>query len=251
MEAVLEKYRGDGSDTFRFAGLLDKVDCRKWAEQIKWFTIWPGFKKMNSGNNVIQERRRYFLRYLSGIIIMVLFVSTACWHFQHTPTLAESVLRLHVVANSDSPKDQQLKLEVKDQVVEMMQKEFADAGNVEEARTLAIKKIPRIRETAAAVIAARGLDYPVQVEVGEREFPTKSYGNIVLPQGNYQAVDVVIGAGQGKNWWCVLFPPLCLVSSSDKGLSVDTPSEAKVSFKCLELIPKGLQLEISSQVSRK
>lgn len=191
------------------------------------------------------------MRYLSGIMIVVLMICTAYWYEQHSPTLEESVLRLHVVANSDSPADQRLKLEVKDEVVTMMQKEFVNASNAEEARALAIKKIPFIEKTAAAVIAAHGLDYPVQVQVGEREFPTKSYGNVVLPQGDYQAVDVIIGKGQGKNWWCVLFPPLCLVSSSDKGLSVDTPCQARVSLKCLELIPKGLQLGKTNDVGEK
>jgi stage II sporulation protein R len=164
--------------------------------------------------------------------------------------LAESVLRLHVVANSDDPCDQQLKLEVKDKIVALMGTELEQAHDRDEARQIAIANLPRIQATATDVIKAKGYNYPVQVTVGEYPFPTKSYGNITFPPGNYQAVRVVIGAGQGKNWWCVLFPPLCLVSSSDRGISLNSPREAKVSLKCLELIPKGMKIKQPLQRNR-
>ncbi|MEN6349089.1 MAG: stage II sporulation protein R [Syntrophomonas sp.] len=161
--------------------------------------------------------------------------------------LNESVLRLHVIANSNSPTDQALKIEVKDAVVKLMSQEFRDIDDITEARHLAVNDIPRIKETAERVISSRGCNYQVEVKVGEAEFPTKSYGNLVFPQGDYQAVRIIIGQGQGKNWWCVLFPPLCMVSSSDKGLTLDNPRSAKVSFKCLELIPRGVKIRASHQ----
>ncbi len=174
------------------------------------------------------------------LIIGITFIGTQVKGEQSIP-LQDSVLRLHVLANSDSPTDQALKLEVKDHVVKYMKNEFSNTEDIEEARLKAEKAVPEIKKVAQEIIAAYGYDYPVEVRVGEYAFPTKSYGNLVFPSGEYQAVRIIIGEGAGKNWWCVLFPPLCMVSSSDKGLSMENPQEAKVSLKCLELLPKGVK----------
>ena len=152
-------------------------------------------------------------------------------------------MRLHVIANSDSLTDQALKIEVKNKIVKTMQNELGAAQSQQEARQLAVQNKAVLEEAARQVISDYGYSYPVQVEVGEYDFPTKTYGNLVLPQGSYEAVRVVIGAGQGQNWWCVLFPPLCLVSSSDQGLSLGSAPEAEISLKCLELLPQGARLE--------
>lgn len=184
-----------------------------------------------------------FKKIIAIITILALsFAVSAVYAASHIP-LAESVLRLHVIANSDDPSDQQLKLQVKDEIVAMMRAEFDDVEDPGQAKQIAIAQIPRIENTAADVIARSGYDYPVKVTVGEYPFPAKSYGNMIFPPGDYQAVRVVIGEGQGKNWWCVLFPPLCLVASSDRGISMDSPRAARVSLKCLELIPKGVKIK--------
>ncbi len=175
------------------------------------------------------------------IIILTSFGAAGLVAANQGEPLAESVLRLHVIAHSDDPADQALKLAVKDDIVTMMKPEFTGVDNANEARSAARQNIPRIKAAAEARIRANGYDYPVEVTVGEYDFPTKSYGNIIFPAGKYPAVRVIIGEGQGKNWWCVLFPPLCLVSSSDQGLSLDSPQEAQVTFKCLELLPKGVK----------
>jgi stage II sporulation protein R len=156
--------------------------------------------------------------------------------------LENSVLRLHVIANSDDTADQNLKLAVKDDIVAFMKNKFVDVKDADEARQLAEQDIPLIQAVAEAKIKSLGYNYPVQVMVGEYDFPTKSYGNLVFPQGRYQAVRVIIGEGRGKNWWCVLFPPLCLVSAQDQGLSFDRPEQAEITFKCLELLPRGVRL---------
>lgn len=155
--------------------------------------------------------------------------------------LEDSVLRLHVIANSDNREDQALKLKVKDEIVKLMREEFKVAKSEEEAVLIAKKNREEIKKVALRVIEEEGFSYPVEVYIDKFEFPVKSYGNLVFPAGEYEAVKVVIGEGEGKNWWCVLFPPLCLVSSSDKGLSLDSPEEAKVTLKCLELLPKGVK----------
>lgn len=176
------------------------------------------------------------------ILFISLLMAGSYFMLEKGEPLADTVLRLHVIANSDEPGDQVLKLAVKDAVVQMMRDEFKEMTELKEARQLAVQNIPEIKKTAESVITDRGYDYPVKVYVGEYEFPTKSYGNMVFPQGEYQALRVVIGEGQGKNWWCVLFPPLCMVSSSDQGLTLNSPEEAQISFKCLELLPKGVRL---------
>jgi len=178
-----------------------------------------------------------------GIIIISLSLLGGGWlAVGDSDPLEQSVLRLHVVANSDDAADQALKLAVKDEIVAAMKQDFNGLDNAEQAREVANQDIPRIKELAETKIQASGYDYPVQVTVGEYDFPTKSYGNLVFPSGKYQAVRVIIGEGQGKNWWCVLFPPLCMVSSADQGLSLNSPQQAQVTFKCLELIPKGVML---------
>ena len=111
--------------------------------------------------------------------------------------LADKVVRLHVLANSDSEEDQALKLRVRDAVLE---------------RTETLLELERI---AAEEIAAAGYDYPVTAELTDTEFPTREYDGFTLPAGKYLALRVVIGEGAGRNWWCVVFPPLCAAASAD------------------------------------
>lgn len=180
---------------------------------------------------------------LAAFMVIILFIVCGTYIASAQESkLSDSVLRLHVIANSDNPADQALKLAVKDEIVKYMQAEFINTSDAAAAKALAQKDLPIIKSIAAKKILASGYEYPVTVYVGECEFPTKSYGNMVFPQGKYQAVRVVIGEGKGKNWWCVLFPPLCLVSSGDRGMSLNSPQEAQVTFKCLELIPQGVKL---------
>lgn len=180
-----------------------------------------------------------------GIILMLIgcFMIVNVWYAWSQEEISDSVLRLHVLANSDTIADQNLKLAVKNQVVEYIRAEFSEIDELEKAKAKAEERIPQIQARAEEVIKQEGYNYPVKVTVGNYEFPTKSYGNFILPQGEYQAVKVTIGAGEGKNWWCVLFPPLCLVSSSDKGLSFDSPERARISLKCLELLPQGAKYQ--------
>jgi stage II sporulation protein R len=126
----------------------------------------------------------------------------------------DNLIRLHVVANSDSAADQALKRKVRDEIVRRVAPDFTEAGNVEAARVIARANLKNIGEIAAAEIKAEGKDYPVDVALDKFSFPTKHYGPFVLPAGDYEAVRVVIGAGGGANWWCVLFPPLCFVDMS-------------------------------------
>lgn len=132
-----------------------------------------------------------------------------------------SVIRFHVIANSDSPADQALKLKVRDAVVRSMTPVLADVRDIGEARTRVDDNLDLIRAAATRVLWENGCSQPVKVMRGSYEFPQKTYrisgdggetADLTLPAGEYEAVRVIIGSGKGANWWCVLFPPLCFVN---------------------------------------
>jgi stage II sporulation protein R len=125
--------------------------------------------------------------------------------------LADSIIRLHVIANSDSALDQELKRNVRDAVLEYVQGIVKESGNIAETESLIRENIGGISAAARKTVLDSGRDYAVKAEFGRYPFPTKAYGDIILPPGAYKALKVVIGKGEGSNWWCVLFPPLCFV----------------------------------------
>lgn len=125
------------------------------------------------------------------------------------------VLRLHVLANSDSGQDQALKLKVRDRVLAVSAGMMDGVRSRAEAETAVAARLPEFREAAEDEIRAQGFDYPVSVQMEKTYFPTKTYENVTLPAGEYDALRVVIGSGGGHNWWCVLFPPLCLPAAED------------------------------------
>ena len=127
----------------------------------------------------------------------------------------DEIIRLHVVANSDSANDQALKRKVRDAIIRQLAPAFEKAGDIDGARGIARANLARIKEIASLEIKEEGLDYPVRAELNSFAFPTKHYGPFVLPAGDYEAVRVVIGAGGGANWWCVLFPPLCFIDMTN------------------------------------
>lgn len=119
-------------------------------------------------------------------------------------------LRLHIIANSDSDFDQELKLRVRDRVLEYTGRLFAEASGKTEAEALAKYSANDIKAAAEEVIAESGANYSVSVEITNMWFETRSYDGFTLPAGDYDAVRIIIGAGEGHNWWCVMYPPLCL-----------------------------------------
>ena len=119
-------------------------------------------------------------------------------------------LRLHIIANSDSDFDQALKLKVRDRILESTGELFSEVSGKTEAVAAAKFSSDDIKNIAEAVIKEEGYDYPVQVEVTKMWFETRSYDGFTLPAGDYDAVRIIIGAGEGKNWWCVMYPALCI-----------------------------------------
>lgn len=128
--------------------------------------------------------------------------------------LAEELIRFHVRANSDSDSDQALKLAVKSAVVEYLEPLLANSNSVAESRTILQNNMVAIKELSEKIIANNNSSYDVKVYFENSYFPMKSYGDITLPPGNYEAFRIDIGDAYGKNWWCVLYPPLCFVDAT-------------------------------------
>ena len=146
--------------------------------------------------------------------------------------LANGVIRLHVVANSDSAADQALKLKVRDRILGECSDEFSALNNIDAVSADICTSLPYIKKLAEDEIAKNGYNYSVDVSYGTQSFPRKSYGDITFPEGDYQALKVVIGEGSGKNWWCVLFPRLCTdlaTSKEEQFVAVGfTPEQYKI-----------------------
>ena len=130
-------------------------------------------------------------------------------------TLPNEVLRLHVLANSDSEEDQALKLAVRDRILQEGSAVMDGVSNKEDAIEAAQEAIPALEKAAREEIREKGYSYPVSIAIEKVYFPTRQYGDTTLPAGKYDALRVVIGSGEGHNWWCVLFPALCLPAAED------------------------------------
>ncbi len=150
---------------------------------------------------------------LIGLAAALLFATAGA---QIQSALADKLLRLHVIANSDSVEDQALKLKVRDSVLREVELLTADAGAVGTARQEVEAGLATIQKAAEDVIAEEGYSYDVQLSLGETYFPTKDYGGFALPEGRYDALRVIIGEGEGQNWWCVLFPPFCTTAAFEE-----------------------------------
>lgn len=138
--------------------------------------------------------------------------------------LSKSVFRLHVIANSDSDEDQSLKLQVRDKLLDYMNSITANVRSKDDAIQIAQDHQKDFQIIAEQTILDKGYSYPVTVEIGNYEFPTKQYGDITLPSGYYDALRVKIGKASGHNWWCVMFPPLCFVDVTS-GIVPDSSKE--------------------------
>ena len=128
----------------------------------------------------------------------------------------ENVLRLHVLANSDSNEDQALKLKVRDSILKETELLLNGASSRSEAEKIIMQNISLLEQVALETIKTEGYDYAVTVEISEEEYPTKNYESVSFPAGEYLSLKIKIGAAEGQNWWCVLFPPLCLSAATDK-----------------------------------
>jgi len=142
----------------------------------------------------------------------------------------EKIIRLHVVANSDSPADQQLKLQVRDKIISSMSGRLEGLKDISEVKSIVQGSLAEIEVAAREVIEENRKLYGVKAVLTKMDFPTRAYGNITLPAGTYQALNIVIGEGKGKNWWCVMFPPLCFIDVAHGVIAEETMKELKTSL---------------------
>lgn len=137
------------------------------------------------------------------------------WSLQRQDALAQKMIRLHVIANSDSDSDQALKLQVRDKVLDFTTAVLQQSADMADAQNRLRSALPQIQTLAAQEIGAQGYAYPVSARLEETEFPLKEYDGFSLPGGKYLALRIIIGEGSGHNWWCVVYPPLCTTAATD------------------------------------
>ncbi len=167
-----------------------------------------------------KKLKRWELALIFGVVFALLW---GFWVDEEQQELADQVIRFHVLANSDSPEDQELKLKVRDEVLACAQSVYPENADLEQARQALTAHLEDLAQAGQSVVEAEGYDYSVTAAMESCWFPTKSYQDFSLPAGEYTALRVVIGEGEGANWWCVAFPPLCLGAASQ---TLETATEA-------------------------
>ena len=192
--------------------------------------------------------------YVAIVILLVTMMALSFLPVHGEREVYDTVVRLHVLANSDSEDDQALKLKVRDGVLEAAAHLVEGCTTQAEAVEALDAHLSELEAAASAVISSEGYDYPVTVLLGEEDYPTRTYESCAFPAGTYVSLRVLIGSGEGQNWWCCLFPPLCLSAATAKsdnedafiqvGLTKDQygiitetgKTKYKVRFKLLEVL---------------
>lgn len=181
---------------------------------------------INKKNNQNKKKTKIIILL---IILFAIYIYFSAYSYVKAVSsgLSNNVFRLHIIANSNSVDDQNLKYLTRDALIEYMNTICESCSSKEEVISIAKEHLHDFKKIAEKIIKDNGYSYPVQVEIGNFEFPTKTYGDISFPSGYYDALKVKIGQSSGKNWWCVMFPPLCFVNPSTGILS----SESKETLK--------------------
>lgn len=186
--------------------------------------------------------KNFNIALLIGLIFSVIFSNFINFSDSYKD-LQENVLRMHIIANSDSEEDQSLKLKIRDELLANSDEIFSDCDNIDDAEKNAYEKIDMIEKIANKVIENNGFSYNAKAEIVNMDFDTKVYDDITMPAGTYDAIRVTIGNAEGHNWWCVMYPPLCLPV---KGVAEEyftdeetdilyNPEKYEIRFKCVEI----------------
>ena len=195
-------------------------------------------------NNKIIKTVVWTLMIASMVLLCVSFFPT-----KEDSDIYGKVIRLHVIANSDNDYDQQLKLKVRDAILAEVEKWEIEGGNIEEVKDFYEKRLDILKKTAENTVNDADYKYPINLSLEKEHYPVKSYNDFSLPSGTYLSLKVEIGEAEGKNWWCVLYPPLCLSAAKSEEVMVqagftgeqvkivtenDSSAKYKVKFKLLE-----------------
>ncbi len=175
--------------------------------------------------------------------VLICFLLSLCGFEGACEDIGDRVLRLHIIAHSDSAEDQQMKLKVRDELTKTTDRLFGSCQSKEEASALCRDCLPELQEAAEECLRQNGCDLPVTVRLAEIPFDTRVYEEFSLPAGTYEALQVTIGEGKGHNWWCVLYPAVCVAASGEDIGSALTPQETdivqnsgryQIGFRCVE-----------------
>lgn len=180
--------------------------------------------------------KRFFKWELALLLGLCGALLWGAWSVEEQEDLSRKMIRLHVIAHSDSAEDQALKLEVRDAVLDYATAVLQRSEDMDAAQRELQENLPRIENIARAAVTAEGYDYGVTASLGQAEFPLKEYDSFSLPAGEYTALRLVIGDGAGQNWWCVVFPPLCTAAACDIS---ETAIAAGMSEEDVALITEG------------
>ncbi len=183
-----------------------------------------------------------------GIVTAVIF--SICSFAKTSEEIRSDVLRLHVIANSDSSVDQNLKLRLRDYILEEGEDIFDGSVNVENAVKKIEPKLAELENSAETFVKNAGFDYDVKITLSNEYFTTRTYESVTLPAGKYLALRVVIGSGEGHNWWCVMFPPMCVPAANKKDEieNVFTDKEIKLVESKPKYEPRFKVVEIYEQI---
>ncbi len=193
--------------------------------------------------------KKSFGRLLAGILSAAMLAGlllSASASARTAPVSAEpltaedpySALRLHIIANSDSAEDQAAKLCVRDAVLQCVRERFEGAENSAEAEEILLAMGDELLECAKKALASCGTEHDVQLIDGEFSFPDRLYEGLLYPAGSYRALRIIIGAGEGHNWWCVMFPPLCIIDDGNGEASVNPDGTLEFKSFFAELFEK-------------
>lgn len=198
-----------------------------------------------------------FKRFTILILLLFIYVLISATAYTNAvcSNISDSVFRLHVIANSNSAEDQNLKYLVRDNVLEYMNTLTSNTNTKEEIIEIVSSNLEEFKQIAQATVYENGFDYEVSVEIGNFEFPTKIYGDVSFPAGLYDALKIKIGNADGQNWWCVMFPPLCFIdvssgivpedskdvleselSEEEYSIITGDENESKIKFKIVEVL---------------
>lgn len=170
------------------------------------------------------SNQKFYQKNIAWLYIVIISLAAITnFHIPESESLAaenitvipEEAIRLRILANSDSEKDQEVKRAIRDSVNKQINEWVEQLTSIEEARHVISSRLPELESIANEELARRDLDYSASIDFGDVQFPTKLYGQYLYPAGNYEAVLITLGEGKGANWWCVLFPPLCFLDFSN------------------------------------
>jgi len=173
------------------------------------------------------------IKKFSYVLFIVVCLLTICkvtlGTYAHAVTnaLSDKVIRFHVVANSDTTEDQLLKQQVRDEVIAYMEPMLKESTSIDQTRMLIKQNLTHINDIARGVVKKWDKKYEIYTGLDTANFPTKEYGDVVLPAGEYEACRIIIGEGKGENWWCVMFPPLCYMDAASGVVPIEGKEQLK------------------------